>query len=147
MNTQVKTILVIAITLVIGIVLGALIHGAVMENRIRDMAFRMRSDEGFMQRMEMIIQPDESQREAMRKILRKHFQRMSDYQEKFIVMMDSLRTELDSILTEEQRKRLERGPFRTGPRRFGPPFGKERPWKGKDRPFMKPDSARRFPFR
>lgn len=142
MNTRVKTILVIVITLAIGMVLGALIHGAVMRNRVKDMAFRMRSNEGFMRRMEMIIQPDESQREALRKILRKHFQNMSQYQENFRAMMDSLRTELEPILTEEQKKRLERGPFGPKGRRFEPPFGRERPGRG-DRSFMRPDSIKK----
>ena len=140
MNTRIKTTLVIVITLVIGMIIGALIHGAVMRNRYRQIAFRMRTNEGFMRRMERVIQPDESQRKALRAVLEKHFQRMSEFGAGFQSMMDSLKNELDLILTEEQRERLERGPLGRGGRRFDRPFG-GKPRGRRNHPFMRPDST------
>lgn len=146
MNIKVKTVSILVFTLVIGMVLGALIHGAVMRNRFKQTAFRMRTQWGFVERMERVIQPDDSQREEMRKILRKHFQKMNQFQAEMSVIMDSLRIELEPILTKEQKERLERGPLQPGGRRLGPPFGKERPgWR--NRPFRGADSTRHKPNR
>ena len=141
MNIKVKTMSILIVTLVIGMVLGALIHGAVMQNRLKQTAFRMRTPMGFIQRMERVIQPDDSQRAEMRKILQKHFQKIDRYQAEIAGKMDSLRIELETILTEKQKERLRQGPFHPGGPRFRPPFGKERPGR-RNRPFGRPDTTR-----
>ncbi|MFH1943549.1 MAG: hypothetical protein ABIL68_15710 [bacterium] len=140
MKIQYKTALILILTLLVGMVLGALIHGAVMRDRFEQRIFRMRTDEGFSQRMEGIIEPDDSQKKAMREIVRKHFRRMSEHQKEFRSMMDSLKVELDSILTDEQKKRLEQRLGLPGGRPPGPPFGRRQSEKRGSRR-ERPDSS------
>ena len=108
MNIHVKTSLILIVTLLIGMILGALLGGALLRSRVKDRAARIRTPHGFANRMERIIQPDESQREAVREILLRHADRFSQFHDQFAALADSLKKDLDPILTEEQKLRLER---------------------------------------
>jgi hypothetical protein len=111
MNTQIKTGLIITVILFIGMVLGALISGIVGRYYYRKAAFRIRTHEGFVSRMEMIIQPDESQRKVVRDILMKHYKLLMKPIDELPALMDSLMKDLEPILTEEQKERLKHMPF------------------------------------
>jgi hypothetical protein len=60
----------------------------------------------------MLIDPGPDQEEAVRKILSEHSERFSDisseYRSEISTMMDSLRKDLDPILTDEQKERLDK---------------------------------------
>jgi hypothetical protein len=134
MNTKMKVALIIIVTLVIGIVFGALLNRAFMRHRIQR-AFADRNPRGMISFIERNIRPTQDQREMIRAILDKHRKKTADLREKFMMDMqaefESLEVELDPILTPEQKKRLKRrirGPWRDlqrfpdrrGPRRKPP---------------------------
>lgn len=140
MKTRSKTILVLFVTLLIGMVLGAQIHSIWMWHNFRRMAFRMRTPDGFIERFERIIEPTEEQREAIRKLLEKHHEKLIRFRRDFPAMMDSLRKDMDAILTEEQKARLREGLRFRGEPPPGPPFRKGRRGRGEKPPF-RPDSS------
>ncbi len=113
MKMETKTVLIILITLIIGMIIGALITGAFARHHIgRFMS--MRKPERLGAHVERIIDPDESQREAVRAVLQRHSEQFlelhSQFEGKMLALRDSLKKDLDPILTEEQKKRLERQP-------------------------------------
>jgi hypothetical protein len=123
MNTKLKIALIIIVTLVIGIVLGAMVNRALLRHRIQR-AFNERNPRGMIIFIERSIQPTPEQRDQIREILEKHRIRAQEIREKFTEDMklefESLEAELDPILTPEQKERLKRnsrGPWRD-PRRF-----------------------------
>ena len=126
MNTRTKSSLVIIGTLLIGMVLGAVITGAVMRNRVFDRMERLRTVEGFRHRMERIIQPDEDQRAKVNEILEEHFSRMHRLGEvmrqDFETRNDSLYQELEVVLRPDQIERLKQRMKKL--RRFAPPGGR-----------------------
>lgn len=142
MNTKVKIALIIIVTLVIGIVLGAMLNRALMRHRILR-AFADRNPRGMISFIERSIRPDPDQREQIREILEKHRIRAQEIRDRFMEEMqaefESLEAELDPILTPDQKERLKRHfrgpgrgrrlfPDRRGPRMIPPG---ERPPKEK----------------
>jgi len=134
MNTKVKIALIIIVTLVMGIVLGAMLNRAFLRHRIQR-AFADRNPTGMVSFIERNIRPTPEQREQITKILEKHRKKSAEMREKFMMEMqaefESLEAELDPILTPEQKNRLKRrmrGPWRDprrspdhrGPRRKPP---------------------------
>ncbi len=124
MNIKLKMTFIIVITLVLGIVIGAMVNRAISQNRIRDILSR-REPARFANHFENIIEPDAAQSKQIRNILSKHAKRISKIREKsreeLQSSLKSMMEELDSILTPEQRKRLERRRFPGYPP-FPPPF-------------------------
>ncbi len=140
MKNQYKSVLVLVVTLFIGMILGALIHGTIMQKRIKDTAFRMRAPFGLLHILEDVVDLDDSQQEAVREILKKHQERMSRSRREVRAMMDSLRKELEPILTQEQLERLNNRPwFPRGKELPPPPFPRMRPGMRR-RPPPHPDS-------
>lgn len=142
MNIKVKTALIIISTLIIGIIFGFLLSRAYLHHRIRR-AFTMLNPNMFMTYFEHTINPTPEQREQIRKIIQKHAKTVTELQKDLREGMESsfesLRKELDSILTPEQKERMEkmmrdRKPWRPRDRR---------PWPPRDRPF--PDPQRKLP--
>lgn len=130
MKTEIKTAVVILVTLLIGILIGSLLTGALARYRVSRFV-SMREPGRMVAHLERMIEPDASQREAVREILAKHAERFAEIGSQFHAEMsalrDSLKKDLDPILTEEQKARLEREPRpprgkRRGGRRPGPPF-------------------------
>ncbi len=129
MNIKVKTALIIIITLVMGIIIGAMLNRALLQRRI-NRAFSWRLPDFMITSIERIIEPDQEQRKRLREVLRKHSERMmeirEDHRKELQESFESLQKEIDPILTPEQKRRLQRrlsGPFRRF-RRFPerPPF-------------------------
>jgi Spy/CpxP family protein refolding chaperone len=110
MTTKSKTTFIILGTLIIGIVIGALASGMWREKRIKKFS-RMRPQQQFVETIEEIIKPDDAQRKAIEKVLEKRFEHIAQIRERheseMMAVFDSLRQELNSLLTEEQLKRLE----------------------------------------
>lgn len=142
MNIKIKTALIIISTLTIGIIFGALLSRAYLHHRIRR-AFTMVNPTKSMIFFERTINPTPAQRVQIRKIIQKHTKTISELQKEFREGMESsfesLRKELDSVLTPEQKERLERmmRDRRPWPRRD------RRMWPPRDRPF--PDPQRKPP--
>ena len=139
MNTKVKIALIIIVTLVIGIVLGAMLNRAFMRFRIQR-AFADRNPMGMISFIEKDIRPTPDQREKIREVLEKHRKKSLDLREKFMMEMqaefESLEAELDPILTPVQKNRLKRrfrGPWRD-PRRFPDPRRPRRKPPGEKQP-------------
>lgn len=113
MNLKIKSSLIIIVTLIIGFVLGIFFTKSFfppidMIERIAE----LRSPDGFMRRFERIIQPTESQREKIREILKSHFDRFhlrsKKFRDQFSSLNDSLIVELNPVLNENQKLRLEK---------------------------------------
>jgi len=117
MNVKTKTALIIILTLLIGILLGAGLHRLYLQHRLRRIVNLQRPF--LMTRMmERVIQPSPKQREEIQKILRRHTQRLldirRDFEEKMRKEVEAIRQEIDPLLTPQQKKWLER--------RFPPPY-------------------------
>jgi hypothetical protein len=126
MNTKSKIALIIIVTLVIGIVLGAMINRAFLRHRIQR-AFATRNPVGMVSFIERSIRPTPDQRAKIREILEKHRMKSQEIRDRFMKEMqlefESLESELDPILTPEQKERLKDrtpGPWRDH-RRFADP--------------------------
>jgi hypothetical protein len=126
MNVKLKSAIVIMSTLIIGMVLGSVITAAFMKNRAFDRIAEMRNERGFVNRIERLIQPDEQQKEKVREILARHFEKMHQMGEEmritFKSMNDSLIKDLEPILNPEQIERFKTRMERM--KRFGGPPGK-----------------------
>ena len=111
MNIKVKTALIIVATLIIGIVFGALLSRAYLHHRIKK-AFVMVNPNRFAPFFEQAISPTPEQSEQIDEIFKEHAQQVFELRKNFEKGMassfDSLRKELDSVLTPEQKKRLEK---------------------------------------
>jgi hypothetical protein len=89
----------------------------------------LRTPKGFTQRLEELIQPDEGQVESLRTILAEYGESFDEvatrHRDEVKDLIDSLHAELDSILTDEQKERLEEGRRRL--RHFGDPRDHHKP--------------------
>ena len=142
MNMKVKTTIVIIITLIFGIVLGAMINRTFTHRRIRR-AFDAVNPGRFTMILERAINPTEEQTKQIREILQNHAKQIEKMRKEAMEGMEtslqSLKKELDSVLTPEQKDRLENLVKERRPwmRREG------KPWPRRERPFPKPE--RKFP--
>lgn len=111
MNIKVKTTLIIIITLMFGIFIGAMLNRALLQHRIRR-AFSVRNPNRFAAIYEKIIKPDTAQSEMIREILNKYAKHTSEIRDNFRQEMqsalESMRAEIEPLLTTAQKKRLER---------------------------------------
>lgn len=129
MNIKLKMTFVIIITLALGIAIGAMVNRTLSQNRIKSILSKRRSDI-FVTTYKKILQPNASQRELIREILYKYANRVTEIQTNFREDMESsiesMRAELDPILTPEQKKRFERGLPLRGRQLLRPRFQTER---------------------
>lgn len=115
MHVKVKINLIIIITLIIGILIGAMINRAVTQHRIKNAISLMQP--GFLPNIYRdLLQPDEEQARKIQQILERHadkiFQIRRDYQDDMTTANESLWAELQPILTPEQETRITRRFFR-----------------------------------
>jgi hypothetical protein len=113
MNVKVKTALIIIITLIIGVFLGAMLNRALLRHRIRK-TFSMHKPDRLVFFIEEMIQPDDDQRDQIRSIVEKHADRMKEMRKRFFKEMEAEREsflkEIEPLLTPEQKERLRHGP-------------------------------------
>ena len=111
MSIRTKTTMIILSTLVIGMILGALITGAVIHRRVMFYSDLTMADR-FVHVFERLIGPEESNRDTVHAILRDHSRRFSEINRTHHLLLaeivDSLMVELDPVLTESQKGRLEK---------------------------------------
>ena len=125
MTTRIKSTLLLSLTLVIGMVLGAVINAYVAKRRFEHVGY-LRSERGFTKHIEDAIEPrDEAQRNAVHAILERSATRMCEHMQVSAAegkqIMDSTRAELARVLTPEQLQlfdKVARPPAR-GPRGHG----------------------------
>ncbi len=124
MNVKTKTYLIIIFTLITGIVIGALINRALLQDRVQRV-FSMRSPNVLTQSYLEILNPDPEQREQIKEILERNGQVMDDIRSKSREDLESAMTammaELESVLTAEQIEKLKERSSR-GRMPFGRPF-------------------------
>ena len=139
MNVKAKTAVIIIITLIIGIFLGAMLNRALLRHKIRK-TFSMHKPDRLGFFMEEMIQPEADQRDQILAIVEKHTERMRELRQQFFSEMqgerESFLKDIDPLLTPEQKERLKKGPpgFFPGRRPFP---DRRRPWSDRDRPWPK----------
>ncbi len=126
MSPRTKSILLLLTTLVIGLLLGALINGYFVRQRLDRLGSLMTRD-GYSSRLVEVVNPtSEEQRQALRSVLEgaapRAIQIMRQSREDMRALNDSVKSELEEILSQEQMARLEehlrfrrRGPWRGRP--------------------------------
>lgn len=132
MSAKWKITLYLVITLIIGIVIGAMLNRALVQKRIKNI-FKTEIGSLLIRDAERVLSPmSPEQQKLIREILDKHAKQLSEIHERFgneiQAAFKSLREEIDPLLTVEQKKQLE-GMFP------GPPPFRRRPPEGF--PFMK----------
>jgi Spy/CpxP family protein refolding chaperone len=110
MKNKTKTSIILLSTLLIGILIGALISGSFRYRRAHQID-KMSHQEKFLKGMENIIKPDEEQKKKIDKVLKQRYAQIAEIREKhmdeMMDILDSLKQDMNKILTEEQRQRLE----------------------------------------
>ena len=135
MKTKTRTLVILLVTLLMGMLIGSLLHGNVMKRRMEKHFRELRHPRGFISRMDDILELEGSQKEKIHEILKSHHKLLDEHRSQLDAIVDSLKVDLRKHLTEEQIKKLEeRGPRRRFP--GGPPGGP----RGKGGP--PPDSFR-----
>ena len=111
MNTQSKTTIILISIFILGILVGIVVDRTIIENQMKKRFVRMRDPQmiGFL--LERVIQPTPEQQEKIEKILAKYtdemFEKRHEVMKQTAMLMDSLRSELEPILTKDQKKRLQ----------------------------------------
>jgi len=136
MSAGIKSLILLAATLIVGFALGLFADATLVRNR-RESLREIQRPPGFVAHMEDVIQPhSEAQRDSIRSILERQAARndtiMRASREHLRAELDSMQVTLSPMLDANQRERLsrevQRGPppfGRGGPGfgRGGPPFG------------------------
>lgn len=128
MNLKLKTTLIIIITLIIGVIIGAMAHRAYLQNRIKK-TFAWGNPNRLGAIYERTIRPNADQSGQIRRILNKHAQNISkirdEYRQKIQSEFEAMRGEIDPLLTPEQKrlfeKRISNAPFFLNRLRIPPP--------------------------
>lgn len=112
MNTRAKSALVIVTTLIIGILIGVFVLVPPIAKHHFKRIASMRHPEGFIKGMEHMIRPSEAQAPEVHRLLDRYSQRFDEINDRhhaeMTALMDSLRTDLSPVLTDEQNERLDR---------------------------------------
>ena len=137
MDIKVKTALILIVTLLIGIVFGAMLYRAMFQSKVKGF-LEMRTPDGFIRKFENAVDTTPDKKEKIKKILDKYgeqfFEMNQEHRKEVSLLFNSLREELAEILTPEQiRKMLRRGFLRPG-RFSGRPEGRGFPDRFKGPP-------------
>ena len=126
MQKRIKGALILFSTLLIGVLIGTLLSGWFVRDRLRPIPHPRH----FVRSTERLIAPqDEEQRQAVRAVLRRYAAALrtldTKHREALKEQLDATRAELAPLLSEEQLRRLDRRL-----RRFGELMG---PWRERQR--------------
>ena len=126
MRARTKGALILFSTLLIGVLIGTLLSGWFIRDRLRPIPHPRH----FVRSTERLIAPqDEKQRQAVRAVLRRYAATLraldAKHREALKEQMDASRAELAPLLSAEQLRRLDRRQ-----RRFGELMG---PWRERQR--------------
>ncbi len=110
MNIHLKTAAILLATLIIGMVCGALILGAFARDRLQPPPQMTR--ERFVERWVRMVRPDQEQRRTIREVVGEHEPGFREnymrHRQEMQTLVDSLHQDLEPILTESQRERVNR---------------------------------------
>ena len=111
MKARTKSALLLVATLVVGLLVGAVTTGSIVNHRLDELK-AMRSRGGFTGMLERVIEPtDEAQRAQIRAVLERSEARFSETRREcrgfFATGRDSMRADLASVLTPAQQTRLD----------------------------------------
>ncbi len=110
MTTKTKSTLILLGVLVIGVAIGALATGTLRKQRVRSFK-RMPPHERFFSFMERTVEPSEEQRGDFERVIETRSKQLRElyetHQTGVIAIYDSLRADLQNILTDEQKQRFE----------------------------------------
>ena len=119
MSNRVRAVTIIICTLLLGVAIGTLIVGPILARHHFRRVAGMRTPKGFASRLEEVIDPDPGQAEAVRGILNRYGESLheiaSRHRSETKAVFDSMAAELEPILTDEQRDRLNRRKHHPGP--------------------------------
>ncbi|GIV61965.1 MAG: hypothetical protein KatS3mg044_0831 [Rhodothermaceae bacterium] len=112
MKARTRSALILVVTLLVGVALGALGASALYNHRLEKLR-ELGRPAGFSMHLERVIEPvDEAQRQQIRDVLEDAGRRLSTlrraHQAEYRAVIDSTRAALDSLLTPAQKERLER---------------------------------------
>ncbi len=139
MNLQVKPALIIIGTLLIGIVLGALMARTLADSRYRRIDNMIRPDMLSIRLIKIIEPLEADQREAVTAIVEETASKVRNLTREtrfeMHAVMDSMFAELQPLLTDRQKARLEKhiGDRRARAERMGRPMKHERMGRGRRR--------------
>ena len=110
MKPRARSFVILTSTLLVGILLGALLHAGFFDKRVKRM-HRMSTEDGFVESYLETIQPASPEQEAaVREILRSASGEISEQfrssREKVRARIDAMYLELAPSLSEEQQQRL-----------------------------------------
>lgn len=132
MNTKTKITAMFLATFIVGMIVGALLNGAVHKRRIEKIR-EMRGRGGFKNLVIDTVNPDEQQKMLVQEILDKFDNKLQEMRNqdrvRFQTINDSMMIELSSVLTPEQNQLLKDKLEELRTRRGGPgrPRGERRP--------------------
>jgi hypothetical protein len=110
MAARTKSILTIASTLVLGMVLGGLITGAAIGKRARTLAGAFLDKDRFVNVAERLIEPSAQQKDSLHALLQHYGAKIAEntrsMQRTQMLLFDSLRNDAMPLLTPEQQKRV-----------------------------------------
>lgn len=110
MNMKTKITAMFLVTFIVGMVVGALLNGAIHKRRIEKIR-EMRGRGGFKNLIIGTVNPDETQKILVLEILDKYENKIQEMRNqdraKFQTINDSMMIELSSVLTPEQNQLLK----------------------------------------
>jgi len=110
MTTKSKSAFILLGVLAIGVSIGALANGTLQQQR-KNRFERMPPHERFFSFMEKMLEPSEEQRDDFQRIIKTRSEQLRElyetHQTEVIEIYDSLHAGLQSLLTDEQKKRFE----------------------------------------
>ena len=110
MNIKTKTILILALTLILGFLLGVLTTGLIQRNIITRF-MNLRTERGFASHFINLVGPTNDQIDKINPIIDYYAKQSEEinelFREQIRSMMDSMHYQIDPYLTEEQRNLIE----------------------------------------
>ncbi len=110
MTTKTKSTFILLGVLAIGVTIGALASGTLQQQR-KNRFERMPPHERFFSFMKSVVEPSEEQRDAVERIIENRSEQLRElhetHQTGVIAIYDALRADLQTLLTDEQKKRFE----------------------------------------
>ncbi len=110
MTTKTKSTFILLGVLAIGVTIGALASGTLQQQR-KHRFERMPPHERFFSFMKSVVEPSEEQRDDVERIIENRSEQLRElhetHQTGVIAIYDSLRADLQTLLTDEQKKRFE----------------------------------------
>jgi hypothetical protein len=111
-SPRTKSVLLLVVTLLLGIVLGGVLTGWWVQNRA-DRVRALRTPAGFVERVVQRVEPTSAaQRDSVEVIARRTARQLErlrrSHRQQTMTVLDSMRTELRTVLSEEQINTLDR---------------------------------------